>query len=196
MKALKFLMISALAAGFYGCYSDDDGYSRDVHLSLTDAVRFDGQNEYVVGDTLFFEIRFSRYLEEDGYDTLLDVFETTGSEEFRYGFGISKYSEFTDAFEWIEVDGQFVIGVGPNSPSYGYNTEMVARLDAAQKEYTSRVGVILPEAGRFKIELGGLSLVSGNFFDYDFENVSVRIEHTLSPEDEAAAEFTVVENGE
>ncbi len=186
--------MSLVSFMLFGCYSrDDDYYGRNVRLTITDAVAFDAKKEYVVGDTLVFELKFSRYLKEDGYGTLLDVYETTDSKQFGYNFGISKFSGFSNTFQRISIDEQYILGARTDE---GYSTyfggSMAALLDADEEGYTSKVGIILVDNGRFKIDLNYLDLNSG--FGYDTDRVELAIEHLQTPENESNAEFTVVEN--
>ena len=84
------LKVSSLL--FLGCLSTDDDEYRPIWLTAQNAFDFPLQNEFSVGDTLYVEQYFSRYLPEEGYEELLDVYETTKDEEFGYSFQIEKYS--------------------------------------------------------------------------------------------------------
>lgn len=189
-----WVLLFGLCSLFSGCFSrDDDYYNRRVRLTITDAVTFNEKKAYVIGDTLVFELKFSRYLREEGYETLLDVFETTQSEQFGYNFGISKFSEFSNAFQPIDIDENFILGTrtADSYPSY-YGGGMAALLDADSLGYTSKVGVILVETGRFKIDLDFLTLNS--VFDTEEQQVEVAIQHLQTAESKMEAEFTVTEN--
>lgn len=194
MKKGVALILFATALLQVGCYSDDDFYNRNVRLRLTDAVSFSEQQEYTVGDTLVFELKFSRYLEEEGYDTLLDVFETTGSEEFGYMFDMARFSEFSDSFERIGINDSNIIGARVSDDFSSFGSDMAARLDADRQEYVSKVGVILVETGRFRVDLDFLELNSGPYYDFDSDTVNISIRHEQSEDNRAAGEFTVIEN--
>ena len=101
----------------------------------------ENEGSFVVGDTVFYEIRFSRYLEEEGFNNLLDIYETTGADEFYYSYGLNKLSSFTNNYERINIDSNFV--VIEEGGEYGVS----AILNQAQTEYVSRVGIVLQEEG-------------------------------------------------
>jgi len=196
MKKSYIIIVFALGLILSGCFSrDDDYYNRNVRLSITDAVLFNTKKEYLIGDTLVFELKFSRYLKEEGFTTLLDIFETTESEQFGYNFGVSKFSGFSNTFERINIDQQFILGARTDEgySSY-YGGSMAALIDADKQGYTSKVGIVLVEAGRFKIDMDFFTLHSGNGYDFENRQVDVEIEHNQTPENEMEAEFTVTEN--
>lgn len=194
MKSLNLAIVLMLSLMLLGCFSrDDDYFDRNVRLTITDAVTFDAKKEYKVGDTLVFELKFSRYLEESGYSTLLDVYETTDSKQFGYNFGISKFSGFSNSFERINIDQQYILGARTEEDySTYYGGSMAAILDAEEKEYRSKVGIILVDTGRFKVDVNSVSLNSD--YGYERDRVNVAIDHIQTTENESEAEFTVSEN--
>jgi len=194
MKKVHAVLLFGLSLLFFGCYSrDDDYFDKIVRLSISDAVVFDNQENYNVGDTLIFELRFSRYLDEAGFSNKLDVFETSNSEEFGYSFGISKFSDFSNNFESVNIDEEFILGTRSANYSYfgyGYsNANMAALLNENQEEYISKVGIVLVETGRFQLDFERVTLSTG----YDFDTIGVEIEHLLSAESTLNTEFTVNE---
>lgn len=196
MKKTSLTLALITAFVLSGCFSGDDYNDRYVRLTIADAFTFKEKKDFVVGDTLVFELKFSRYLEEEGYTNLLDIYETSTSNEFGYSFGVSKFSDFSNNFERINIDEGFILGT--RSDNYGYygytylGPTMAALLTTDQQEYTSKVGIVLVEAGRFRIDLENLFLSSG--YDYDGKRVVVEIEHHQTVENQSEAEFVVTEN--
>lgn len=177
-----------------GCFSnDDDSYRRTIGLSISDAIVFDNQENYVVGDTLVFELRFSRYLPEEGYPNLLDIFETSGSEEFGYSFGISKFSTFSGNFEFVNFDSEFVLATRlQNTDYYGgrYSGNVAALLNENRTEYVSKVGIILVEEGQYELDFDNIRFSTG----YYENKVNIDIYHLMTSEKPLITEFTVTEN--
>ena len=187
-------MVSVFGFMLFGCFSnDDDSYRRTVGLTISDAVAFDNKENYVVGDTLFFEIKFSRYLKEEGYPDLLDIFETSGSKEFGYAFNISKFSEFSGNFEFINIAPEFILTEQLSDSDYfggGYAGNIAASLNEALSEYVSRVGIILVEEGRYALDFENMRFSTGY---YDNE-VNIDIYHRITSEKLLIPEFTVTDN--
>lgn len=191
MVFLRNIKLVILAVLLNGCYSNDDSYyGATIYVSTKDAFTFPVNNEFTVGDTLIIEQRFSRYLEEEGYAELLDVYESTESEEFGFNFQMEQYSEFSQDYNWLFLDSQFILGKRLNA---GYQADAIAlTLNEEEDAYESRMGIVLSESGRFRLNLQNVTFFSGNDFYYD-ETVSIGVEHLFTHEEDALWEFTVID---
>ncbi|MGB6151203.1 MAG: hypothetical protein WBG48_04360, partial [Pricia sp.] len=177
MKIFRVILVVTLSVMFFGCFSDDDAYRNTRYLSISDAIVFDNQENYVVGDTLFFELEFSRYLPEEGYTELLDIFETSASEVFGYSFGISKFSTFSNNFEFVNIAPEFILATRLTDTDYfggGYTGNMAAQLNEERSRYTSKVGIILVEEGRYALDFSNITFSTG----YHSGIVNIDIYHT------------------
>ncbi|MAU71405.1 MAG: hypothetical protein CML04_04850 [Pseudozobellia sp.] len=188
MRLFKFFLSLFSSLLFLGCLSTDDDEYRPIWLTAQNAFDFPLQNEFSVGDTLYVEQYFSRYLPEEGYEELLDVYETTKDEEFGYSFQIEKYSNLSQDYNWVDLDPQFILG---NKVDGGYNSvEILALLNSSRDAYESRFGIVLAEAGSFRLNLSHVIFHNG----YDQANeIYLDIRHEFSNEEEALWEFTVTE---
>ena len=65
-----------------------------LHLKIKNAIR---------SEKPFFDVNFSRFLDEDGYDGKLDVYETTSAKKFIYSPLFRKFSTFSDSYEGVYV---------------------------------------------------------------------------------------------
>ncbi|MGS0526034.1 hypothetical protein ACU8V7_13525 [Zobellia nedashkovskayae] len=109
-------LLSLLMAG---CFSnDDDSAINYIDLQVEDVFIFDDQTEYVVGDTIFFSQKFSRYIKEEGYNELLDIFETTKDNQFAYSFNVKKFSDFSDTYVNVSIDPEYIITSGESPTDY------------------------------------------------------------------------------
>lgn len=192
MNSIYKLSIVVSCLVLVGCLSrEDDSFSRSVSLDIQDAFTFQNEMEYAVGDTIYFELRFSRYLPEEGYPNLLDIYETTDAEEFGYSFGFEKFSEQENGFRVINIDPQFIIAEESNTDDFYFysNIGTVAKLNAAQDMYESRVGIILKEDGLFRFDF------ENTYFNspYNYDKVQVGIWHEISDSDAVDFEFNVIE---
>ena len=192
VRYICFLFLGFLLVG---CLSDDNGYSSsNISVQATDAFTLEENVDYIVGDTLFFTQSFSRYLKEDGYNELLDVYETTKDEEFGYGFDLQKFSEFSNSFGTVYIDSEYLITTGSYISDYYYynNNGVAAQLNEAKDAYESKVGIVLAESGDFKLDFSNVYF--RNQYDYyTYGKINLDIEHRFTDETKAVLEFTVLE---
>lgn len=175
-----------------GCFSDDDGgFGRSISLSIQDAFSMENQKQYNVGDTVFFELRFSRYLPEEGFTEFLDIYETTKSEDFAFSFGFEKFSELENGFSPVNIDEEFIVAEKKNLDTFYYYNDFgtSAGMNAARDAYESSVGIILPEEGLFRFNFENVFIQS----PYDFDQVQISINHSFSTNGALDTEFEVVE---
>jgi|GEM_PF-1442868 len=189
MKNFRQLLIIGFAITFLGCYSgDDDYFLRNVEVA--DAFVFENAGNYVVGDTIYIELNFSRYLKEENYANLLDIYETTGSEKFNYSLLFSKFSSFSNSFETIGIADEFLFA--EKGEVLGISNEVKVVLNGARTMYESRIGIVLAETGDFNFDVDYYS-----FYLYP-ENVGedkvfFEVWHRFTDTDTDKFEFTVTE---
>ena len=103
MKKSTVLILGLLGLFMIGCFTSDDDYFY-LRVDIYDAFTFENKENYQVGDTIFFNLSFSRYLDEDGYDNKLDIYETTSSKKFFYTPPfLRKFSNFSDSYQGVYV---------------------------------------------------------------------------------------------
>ena len=185
MKIACFLVLSVVCTMFMGCFTEDD-LGRYVNLNITDAIVLENRGNYVVGDTIFLELKFSRYLDEEGQTNKLDIFESSSSESFSYYFEMSKFSKFSDSFQPIFISPDFVFA---EEGSVDGSIFATAVLNANQDSYESRIGIVLAEAGRFRFNLDYFSIQNDNYVQ---DKVQIGIQHNFS-DGAPNSEFEVTE---
>lgn len=189
MKNTARILLIGFSLFLIGCHSRDDiYYLREVEI--TDAFVFENAENYVVGDTIFFDLNFSRYLEEEGYSNLLDIYETTGAEEFNYSFRFSKFSDFSNSYIPINIAEDFVFA--EKGKVSGQSSAAKAVLNDTQTMYESRIGIILAETGDFNFDADYYSL---NLYPENVreDKVYVEIRHRFSNSETDQFAFTVTE---
>lgn len=184
MKKIYATLLIVICLIFVSCYSDDYDSNRYVSLSIEDAIVFENNEDYVVGDTIFLDLNFSRYLPEEGFSNLLDIYKSSGSEAFYYNYGFSKFSELSDGFRPISIDPSFLVAEKGNIEDYRGAS---AVLNADQTGYESRIGLILAETGRFKFDYDFFYIQSDNY-SRDFVQIEIQHRFTGTPPN---FEFTV-----
>lgn len=179
MKKINILTVLFLSLLVWGCYTGDD-YNSYISLKVEDPLTIENKTNYVVGDTLYFELQFSRYLPEEGYSNLLDIYESTQAEEFRYSFGLGKYSSFSNNYDNVNIAFDYLFAE-KGSVFRDYNNEAYAVLNTEKTLYESRVGIILAEAGEYRLNFGYLNLNSINSADHVTIGIeSTKVKDTLS----------------
>ncbi|NJB36610.1 hypothetical protein [Croceivirga sp. JEA036] len=135
------------------CISDDDFFV--PLLTIEDAFTFENQENYQVGDTIYFTFEFSRYLPEDGQPNLLDIFESTGETDFYYDVEFSKFSSFSNSYQRIfaEESNYYSPDGETNLASYNPDTET----------YTSTTAIVLVEPGEYLLNFNGVYISNYNY---------------------------------
>ena len=174
MKNLAIILVLGFCPTLIGCFSGDDDGMRAIVLEIEDAISIDNKENYSVGDTIFFELNFSRYLHEDGYNTLLDIYESTNSTSFNYTFDLQKFSSFTNDYESIAIDSAYVFA--EKGKFFGSYNAVSATLNGQENQYESMIGVILVDTGGFKFNFDYLFIDSG----YAQDKVYIDIRHTFT----------------
>ena len=163
---------------------DDDVYWNNVELKIKDILKVENQGNYIVGDTLFFELNFSRYLPEEDKSNLLDVYETSGAYEFTYNFGILKYSAFSGIYQGFRIDEEFLVA---EKGDVDFSNQISVIFNMETNIYESRIGIVLAEEGEYQLNFDYLNLISA----YNSYNPSVNIEHTVTASNPLLLNFTV-----
>lgn len=173
MNRIPFIVLSILAIMAVSCYGDDDP-NRYISLVIQDALVFQNDENYTVGDTLYIELDFDRYLDEEGYPNKLDVYESSGAESFWYDFALNRSSDLSNGFQRVEISPEFLLPEKGTVNGFG---DATAQLNPERTRYESRIGLILAEEGTFELDLLFISLYSEAFFD---DRVQIEIQHTFS----------------
>lgn len=165
MKKSTVLILGLLGLFMVGCFPSDDGYFYH-RMDIYDAFTFENQEKYQVGDTIFFNLSFSRYLDEDGYDNKLDIYETTISKKFFYTAPFfQKFSAFSESYERVYVREELLYS--PNG------TIKVAKLNTSTNIYESQMGIVLVEGGSYSISFNAVNFHSD--IPYFSENINLDI---------------------
>ena len=193
MQVIYKIALVFLGVFMIGCFSSDDSiYENNIQVEVLDAFLVDNKQNYSVGDTIYFDQKFSRYVKEEGYSDLLDIYETTNDTAFGYSFELEQYSEFSDSYRSVFIQEEFLLVNNIDLDYYSYyGTEVTAVLNDAQDAYESRVGIILPETGVYRLNFENIYFRNG--YGYDNEVIHLDILHRFSDSATVALDFTVTE---
>jgi hypothetical protein len=151
MKKIKYILLASLALVISNCDTNDDGFYNNVVVAIPHLVTIDAHSStYAVGEKLYISSDFSRYQDENGQD--LDLFKTTGANEFFFTYVIEKQINATD-WETIYVnDNQLDIIKGDaQNGSYVYG---ICEYNPVDESYEYRVGFPLLAAGTYRLSFG------------------------------------------
>jgi len=170
---------------FAGCFSQDD-LGRNIFLEVNDAIIFENNRSYILGDTIYVDVKFSRYLDETNQANKLDIFKSSGSEAFRYDFRLNKFSTLSNDFQRISISPEFIFAEKGTLDDFN---SFRATLNPENDLYESRIGIILGETGIFRLELNFVAFSSDNF---SRDNVFIDIRNRFTQEN-MDFEFVVAE---
>lgn len=90
MKTIKLYLIAVLGIlSLVSCKNDDEFYNA-VYISVPNLITIDTPGSYAVGDNVAFHTDFSRYQDENGLSTQLDIYKTSQAESFGFAYRLEK----------------------------------------------------------------------------------------------------------
>ncbi|MDN3677092.1 hypothetical protein QWY90_07180 [Flavobacterium paronense] len=150
MKKLHYILLIAVALLVSNCDTNDDGFYNNIFVDIPNLVAIEPHaSTYAVGEKLYIEADFSRYL-SDG--ALLDIYKTTGATQFAFSYVIEKQTNAT-TWEVVTVnDSQLDIVKGTaQNGSYVYG---ICEYNATDETYEYRVGFPLLSSGTYRMSFG------------------------------------------
>jgi hypothetical protein len=150
MKKIHYILLIAVVFLVSNCDSNDDGFYNNVFVDIPNLVSIESHSStYTVGEKLYIEADFSRYL-SDG--ALLDIYKTTGATQFAFSYVIEKQISATE-WEVVTVnDSQLDIVKGDaQNGSYVYG---ICEYNTTDETYEYRVGFPLLSTGTYRISFG------------------------------------------
>lgn len=150
MKKLHYIILTTIAILVSNCDTNDDGFYNNVFIDVPNLVTIETPTAtYSVGQKLYVSSQFPRIL-NDG--ALIDIFQTTGANEFVFSYVIEKQINATD-WEVVTVnDSQLDIVKGnAQNGSYVYAT---CEYNTVSGLYEYRVGFPLLSTGTYRLSFG------------------------------------------
>lgn len=133
------------------CWSEDDSSNyKNINLNIPNLIQFETQPTFNINDYVYFNINFSRYLPEQGYSDLLDIYKTTGATNFIFNFNLYKKSAY-NIYEKVNFSTFYILDKGAIENTYYSNG--FALYNDINKMYEFRAGIQLLEQGNYKLEI-------------------------------------------
>jgi hypothetical protein len=149
---LKYTVSYMIVLLFLHCSPPDDINMGSKNIEVKHLIQIEAKSSYKVNDILYINCSFSRYLPEKGYDTLLDIYKTTKSEEYFFNFDLEKKSTY-GTWSPITIGKHLVVEKGKLNEYYG-NTA-ICILNKVTNQYEFRGGIPLLEPGIYRIHISG-----------------------------------------
>ena len=184
MKKIKQIIIGfTILFAFQATTCEEDEPYAKKNITVPNLIKIETLNNYNVNDVLYIDASFSRFLPEEGYSTLLDIYRTSTSNIFRFELYLEKKQ--TDD-TWLRVENSNAILL--KGEYFGNNGEGLTILNATNNVYEFKVGFPLQTTGDFRLK------VSKGFYQVvQTDKISLNITTTV-PElnDEGFYSFTVI----
>ena len=151
MKKIRYITLFIATLFVSNCNTNDDGFYNNVFASVPNLITIQPHaNTYTVGEKIYVNSNFSRYLNENG--KTLDAFKTTGATGFYFSYVIEKQLNAT-TWETVTVnDNQLDIVKGSaQNGSYVYG---ICDYNTVNETYEYRVGFPLLSTGTFRLSFG------------------------------------------
>lgn len=162
MKNIKHTVLSSFVILFTlsGCSRDDDEFYNSFYTNIQGLVTLETQDSYEINDVLWINTdNFSRFLNEPGQSTLLDVYTTSKAQRFKFTFYLEK--QIGNNWELINIGNNFVSELGTVNEIFGVTAYAI--YNQADEKYEFRTGIRLTESGNYR-----LSFPSGyNYTNFD-----------------------------
>lgn len=154
MKKLFYIVLFSSAFLFTNCDTNDDGFYHNVFLEANNLVTIQTQPSYAVGDYLYIDADFSRYLpDSENEAALLDIYKTTnGATQFVFSYVIERKINATD-WEVVSVDDS-LLDINQGSAVNGEYVYGICQLDNVDQSYLYNVGFPLLSAGDYRLSFG------------------------------------------
>lgn len=147
----NILILAFFVFSLTSCWTDDDNsYRRSVFLNVPNLILIESQPNFNINDYIYFDVNFSRYLPEEGFTDLLDIYKTTGATKFSFSFTLYKKSAY-NIYEPINF-GDFYIQ--EKGEIFTAHTSLGnAIYNSSNEQYEFRAGIQLLETGAYKLEI-------------------------------------------
>ena len=160
MKKIPYIGFALLSfVLLVACSNKDSEFFNEVTIQVPNQLVIDTQSSYTTQDTLWMHTAFSRYLPEENFSNLLDVYQSSGQAAgFQFAFILEKKAT-NGTWEFYALSANLIEELGDVKENDGYYTGLSVYNETA-KTYDFRSGLKLTEAGEYRINFGYESLIN------------------------------------
>lgn len=154
MKKLFYIVLFSSSFLVTNCNTNDDGFYQNVFLESNNLVNIETQATYAVGDYLYIDADFSRYLPDtQNLGAFLDIYKTTtGATQYAFSYVIERKINATE-WEVVSVnDSQLLVNKG--AAQNGSFVLGICQYNSSDETYEYNVGFPLQTPGVFRLSFG------------------------------------------
>lgn len=149
-KTLNYFLSFLVFSLFLNCSEPDDIYMGPKYLNVAKLIQIETSPSYKVNDLIYINASFSKYLPEEGFSDLLDIYKTSKSKEYLFSFSLEKKSAYGT---WSAVNFGDKIVVSKGKVYKSYDDLAVCELNPQNDKYEFRAGLPLLETGEFRLRV-------------------------------------------
>jgi hypothetical protein len=151
---MKKLLLLASVFLFSNCDTNDDGFYNNLYIDVPNLVTIQVQPTYNVGDYLYVNSDFSRYLPEVGQSELLDIYHTTdGATQFYFTYVIERKINATE-WEVVSVNDNQLDIIQGDALNDSFYVIGICQYNEIDQSYEYNVGFPLLTAGEYRFSFG------------------------------------------
>ena len=151
MKNIKLLFLAIVALVSFSSCGDDDEFYNSKYISIQGLIEVENQNVYQVGEAIYLNTDFSRFLAEPGFATPLDIYKTTDGAPFSFSFGLEKRNP-DNTWSVVNLENKMIADQGRIFD--GDYCIAQAIYNPVTETYQFRAGIPLQEVGTYRIFFG------------------------------------------
>jgi hypothetical protein len=149
-KTLNYFLSFLVFSLFLNCSEPDDIYMGSKYLNVAKLIQVETAPSYNVNDLIYINASFSRYLPEEGFSDLLDIYKTSKTKEYSFSFTLEKKSAYGT---WTAVNFGDKIVVSKGKLYKSYDDIAVCELNSLNEKYEFRAALPLLETGEFRLRV-------------------------------------------
>lgn len=131
------------------CEQEPNYYSKSI--KVTNLIRIEEKANYAVNDVLYINALFSRFLPEDAFGNLLDIYRTTLSDRYIISYYLSKKNADNTISNAL-IYSNLIIDKGEIIDQNNEKNSLCV-LDKSTNKYEFRVGIPLLESGEYILKI-------------------------------------------
>lgn len=156
IKSFLFLNCLFLLLSSTTCTEEPNFYTKIIKVE--NGISIDSKDSYVINDVVYINALFSRYLPENGFDTILDIYKTTQSNKYTFNFYLDKKNSEN---VWLNIDflNDLIIEKGEinfediTNNYYTNDQFAICVLNNFTNQYEFRAGIPILETGQYRLRV-------------------------------------------
>lgn len=151
MKTITKYILGILSiALLFSCSEPDDIDMGSKKIQASNLIQIEAQPTNKLNDLIFVNASFSRFLPEEGYSDLLDIYKTTKSTEYTFEFILEKKSAYNT---WTPLNIGSKIDVTKGKSYNTTTTTAVCVFNPVTNLYEFSAGIPLLETGEIRVRI-------------------------------------------